>query len=1049
MIVRTYGRRNRGISRTYTDASLNGNVEDPYSHSLSLSQEQEENPQEICDFTFSSQDSTRWTIESENPSQNSLQFLSPIPESVDFGRKSKRLKNGRKKEDTTVSVPVAATTATLMETQEFGEMMEHLDEVNFALDGLRNGQPVRIRRASLLSLLTICGTAQQRRLLRAQGIAKTIVDAILDLSLDDSSSNLAAAALFHILTCDGQDDYLLDSPASIRFLLKLLKLSVYDIPEDKVPAIRHTLLSFRKDAHVAQDTTKRLDLSSAAIIHKVRELLINCKDMKARSGNEDGMSRPELSPRWIALLTMEKASLSTISIEDTTGTVRKSGGNFKERLREMGGLDAVFEIAMSFHSSMEGWLEHQSMQDKDSKDDGYRQCLAVLLRCLKIMENATFLSKENQNHLLGMKRNLASQGSSFSFTKLLISFIKFLSGLSQLRSSPATFCYEMPRNLSNGLGHLPEPPSIEYQKDSSGDVPIRSSRECSSNGWISSERHWDIPESSQLSSSSHFSSLALSSETATRTSETNNCSENTRLNSSTPVKSKDSRMKLNLGKMPHNIIDAKLKNLKHGEDPFAFDEDEPGSETMTSNCLVKMTLSSAPGSCNLTLKSSEGGASINDGNFRNKLNLGKMPYSIADGKFENLEDSQDPFAFDEDEFEPSRWDVLYGKPKVFRKQKISKSLEDGGLSKPVLSQEESSNEDKNRSSQTSCSSAFDEESSNLLDDCLLTSVKVLMNLTNDNTVGCQQIAACGGLETLASLIACHFPSFSSSISPTGGTRDITLFSDSNIELGSQTNDVHLNDQELDFLVAILGLLVNLVEKDGHNRSRLAAASVSLPCLEEGLVAETHRGVIPLLCSIFLANRGTNESTNEGKIQPWDNKEAVLEEEKAAEKMIVEAYAALLLAFLSTESKSIRDTISDCLPDHSLAVLVPVLDRFVAFHLALDMISPETYKTVSEDPRNTSLIGFTYYSRRRREVEIANIGRGNWHSLRNGETTGSVSRGDEDGVCLGSSTETENDALCYRCGGPYPGALSGDRFVRFSIFRDKVSGGQMSVIIFHL
>ncbi|XP_022637432.1 uncharacterized protein LOC106764533 isoform X2 [Vigna radiata var. radiata] len=36
-------------------------------------------------------------------------------------------------------------TSTLMEVQEFGEMTEHVDEVNFALDGLRKGQPLRIR----------------------------------------------------------------------------------------------------------------------------------------------------------------------------------------------------------------------------------------------------------------------------------------------------------------------------------------------------------------------------------------------------------------------------------------------------------------------------------------------------------------------------------------------------------------------------------------------------------------------------------------------------------------------------------------------------------------------------------------------------------------------------------------------------------------------------------------------------------------------------------------------------------------------------------------
>lgn len=78
-----------------------------------------------------------------------------------------------------------------------------------------------------------------------------------------------------------------------------------------------------------------------------------------------------------------------------------------------------------------------------------------------------------------------------------------------------------------------------------------------------------------------------------------------------------------------------------------------------------------------------------------------------------------------------------------------------------------------------------------------------MNVTNDNPVGCQQIAACGGLETMSSLIALHFPSFSSS-------------PPSFLDVDNQS-DRPLTDHELDFLVAILGLLVNLVEKDGENR----------------------------------------------------------------------------------------------------------------------------------------------------------------------------------------------------------------------------------------
>lgn len=90
-----------------------------------------------------------------------------------LGKKEKK-KFKKKMKTEEVGVEDFVVTSTLMEAQEFGEMMEHVDEVNFALDGLKKGQPVKIRRGSLLSLLSICGTAQQRRLLRVHGYESII-----------------------------------------------------------------------------------------------------------------------------------------------------------------------------------------------------------------------------------------------------------------------------------------------------------------------------------------------------------------------------------------------------------------------------------------------------------------------------------------------------------------------------------------------------------------------------------------------------------------------------------------------------------------------------------------------------------------------------------------------------------------------------------------------------------------------------------------------------------------------------------------------------------
>lgn len=100
---------------------------------------------------------------------------------------------------------------------------------------------------------------------------------------------------------------------------------------------------------------------------------------------------------------------------------------------------------------------------------------------------------------------------------------------------------------------------------------------------------------------------------------------------------------------------------------------------------------------------------------------------------------------------------------------------------------------------------------------VLSSVQVLMNLTNDNPLGCRQIAACGGLHTIVSLIISHFPSFDCCFGKFGIQKESAL-STKQPNDGCHLNNKQLNDYELDLLVALLGLLVNLVEKDSQNRS---------------------------------------------------------------------------------------------------------------------------------------------------------------------------------------------------------------------------------------
>ncbi|KAE9461839.1 hypothetical protein C3L33_06250, partial [Rhododendron williamsianum] len=748
MIVRTYGRRNRGKGSS-------GDDDDVFSDGFDEPILSQENPQDVYSFAFSSQDSSHWSLNSEPYASNSSQEareLSIIPprrhgNGGGYGggeegcfRKSKKARvNGNHKGfdllPKRVKSGAVAGTATLMETQECGEMMEHVDEVNFALDGLRKGgQQIRVRRASLLSLLSICGTATRRRLLRTHGyvslirfrvsvvfgfwifqMARTIIDAVLGLPFDDSPSNLAAAALFYILTSDGQDEHLLDSPSCIRFLIKLLKPLTHGVSKDKASTISSKLIALRKNVDILQDTSKGTDSTSAAIMLKVQEVLVSCKEMKSSDGKDNAMTTSKLTPKWIALLTLEKACLSTISLEGSPsasyyqglanwtcsvewhwwwldvvwdecgcsedlvwegcgGVVDvglteiqlcwlKSGISVeREKRGRVGGCVLVLFGLALLYIVLARYLEKSSFSSQELEENAVLESLVLLLKCLKIMENATFLSMDNQCHLLEMKGSFNHQGSPRSFTKLIISVIKILSGLSLSRNSCGNSDDDNFCNISNGTHNHSEMLLLTDRKEGGDEIiSISSSLRCSSIEGTSSQKSFSLSQNSRWLSTGR-------SEVSKPTSETTTSSE-------------------------------------------------------AGTFLLKMRVDSST-------SSSTSGAPVKGNDSKLKFSLGKKCKVAEDTNFKLLEDSLDPFAFQEDEFEPSKWDLLSGVGSVGKiseaqnRKTAYREKEIGCQSQLILCQQESSN-GENPYSGASCSSALVEEKSNLLAECLLTAVKVL------------------------------------------------------------------------------------------------------------------------------------------------------------------------------------------------------------------------------------------------------------------------------------------------------------------------------------
>ncbi|XP_020147311.1 wings apart-like protein 2 isoform X1 [Aegilops tauschii subsp. strangulata] len=884
MIVRTYGRRSRtfsdgaaagggggdrGLSSSQDAFAFDGGDGDDELAALGSSASQP--------FPPSQESSSMWDFDEDPPTQ-------PPPPRLEGPRRKGR--RGRHAEPE----PEAAT-ATLMEAEEYGEMMESVDEVNFALDGLRPTAPRRVRRASLLALLGICASAARRRVLRAQGLVKQIIDNVLALNIDDPSCGVAAAALLFVLASDVQENHVLNSESCIRFLLKLLNPPM-DANDVKAPSIGSKLLGISK-VQMFNGSNKDSDSSSEDIISKVEEILLSCKEIKPLDRDGKRASRPELCSKWLALLTMEKACLSAVALEETSDMVTRVGGDFKETLRALGGLDNIFDVMVDCHSSLEGIVKDTSTLSLETS----LQSAALLLKCLKILENATFLSDQNKTHLLSMSRKLSPRGSTVSLVGVIINIVELLSVLSLLQNS-STVSISTDKKSSKGC-----------KGGCSADIKGATTLNGHGKGKNSKQNKLSLNQKCQNCSSSKLdaSHISISSTSDVGLSQmTLDCSQSTSSNRASSG---------SLGERHSNGLGLGLKlNIRK--------ERGKANPIRGSSGWVSITAHSSDGTSREMAKrrrlSENGNSDLRSGS------------------------GSDPFAFDDVDQEPE----LFGQKKRSTHGRQAKSAneklsDDRGIA-AIGSQESYQPEDNHHLGATSHSNVDDD--SNLLEDCLLASIKVLMNLANDNPSGCEHIASCGGLNTMASLIIKHFPSFDFS-ADTG--RDVDLLqdlTDAEDSKACQVKAKQLRDHELDFLVAILGLLVNLVEKDSLNRVRLASARVSVGLSKNAQSEKAQRDVIPLLCSIFLASKGSGEAS--ATISP-DDEESMLQGAREAEMMIVEAYAALVLGFLSIESMKVRGAISSCLPNNNLKVLVPVLEKFVAFHLQLNMMTDETHSSVTE------------------------------------------------------------------------------------------------------
>lgn len=172
---------------------------------------------------------------------------------------------------------------------------------------------------------------------------------------------------------------------------------------------------------------------------------------------------------------------------------------------------------------------------------------------------------------------------------------------------------------------------------------------------------------------------------------------------------------------------------------FYASSSETTSTFMNDSCQLRMRVhSSTSSSSSGILRRSSGGIPVDNNGLRTEFGLPDRTNCTTNTKYELLESNQDPFAFDEDEFQPSKWDLLSGKRKKSQSRNrsvnvVSKELEDE-CQYQLMGQEElingenhkqkSRHVENNPSQENSHRNAAEEEHSSLLADCLLTAVKV-------------------------------------------------------------------------------------------------------------------------------------------------------------------------------------------------------------------------------------------------------------------------------------------------------------------------------------
>ncbi|CAH1795155.1 unnamed protein product, partial [Owenia fusiformis] len=243
------------------------------------------------------------------------------------------------------------------ECQEHGETQEFFDEVEYILDGLKDTESLFTRCLSCVGLAQKCTMSTFRWHLRAHGTIGKVFNALHD-ACSFSSLALATSAVMFMLS---RDRLTMDlEKQTLTLMLQLLNV----------------------DAKTATEKTKAATKEYDKARLKIRAII---EEMQ-KEGAAKNVDLNDISTGTLAM----DALLSLTS--------RKAGDWFKDELRELSGLDRIVET-VNESSEIIGEEEEELEEQKFEK-------LRRVDRCLRVLENVTFMNTDNQHYLITYNSSL-------------------------------------------------------------------------------------------------------------------------------------------------------------------------------------------------------------------------------------------------------------------------------------------------------------------------------------------------------------------------------------------------------------------------------------------------------------------------------------------------------------------------------------------------------------------------------------------------------------------------------------------------------------------